>query len=143
VLIFDGLTPTARVRLAPALVAVLAGLWAVSCSRSITNTVSLLDPEWPRSASPTLRISTAGVQPDLLHLDAPVTVTVTNNDGAAHRLEPAPELGYGGCAEIEQLGTLEPGQSAKVTIERRAVICAFHDSAAPTNRSFQGFIVVH
>jgi hypothetical protein len=123
--------------------AVLAGLVALSCSRSITSSMSLLDPEWPRTASPTMRLSTAGINPDLLHLNAPVTVTITNDDGAAHRLEPAPELGYGRCSEMEQLGTLLPGQSGTVTIERREVICTFHDSAAPANQSFQGFIVVH
>jgi hypothetical protein len=123
--------------------AVLAGIALVSCSRSITSSYSLLDPEWPRTATPTARISSMGLSPDLLHLDAPVTVTFTNDDKAAHRLEPAPELGYGRCAEMEQLGTLQPGQSGKVTIERRAVICAFRDSAAPSNTSFQGFIVVH
>jgi len=143
VLNFDEKKSTVRFRLGPGATAALAGLMAISCSRSITSSVSLLDPEWPRTANPTLRISAAGVQPDILHLDAPVTVTVTNDDGAAHRLEPAPELGYGRCAEIDQLGTLEAGQSAKVTIERREVICAFHDSAAPANQSFQGFIVVH
>jgi hypothetical protein len=128
-----------RIRIA----AVLAGLVAASCSRSITSSYSLLDPEWPRTANPTMRISTAGVNPDQLHLDAPVTVTITNDDGAAHRLDPAPELGYGNCSEMEQLGTLQPGQSGKVTITRRELICAFHDSAAPSNHSFQGFIVVH
>jgi hypothetical protein len=131
------------VRRGALLASLLAGLVAVSCSRSITSTFSLLDPEWPRSASPTMLVSTAGVNPDILHLDAPVTVTITNNDGAAHRLDPAPELGYGSCPEMEQLGTLQPGQSGKVTIERRELICAFHDSAAPSNQKFQGFIVVH
>lgn len=123
--------------------AVLAGLVALSCSRSITSSSSLLDPEWPRSASPTMRISTTGVSPDQLHLNAPVTVTITNDDSAAHRLDPAPELGYGNCTEMEQVGTLQPGQSGTVTIGRPEVICAFHDSAAPANQSFQGFIVVH
>jgi hypothetical protein len=125
------------------LAAVVAAFAAASCSRSITSSTSLLDPEWPRSANPTMRITGGGVNPDILHLDAPVTVTVTNEDAAAHRLDPAPELGYGNCTEIEQIGTLQPGQSGRLTIGRGGVICAFHDSAAPANQSFQGFIVVH
>jgi hypothetical protein len=125
-------------------VAVLgAGLLGAGCSQGITSSSSLLDPEWPRSGSPAMHISTAGVNPEFLHLNAPVTVTVTNDDAAAHRLDPAPELGYGACSEIEQLGTLQPGQSGQVTIERKEVICTFHDSAAPANQKFQGFIVVH
>jgi hypothetical protein len=125
------------------LAAVVGTLVVVSCSRSITGSSSLLDPEWPRSANPTLRISAEGVNPDLLHLEGPVTVTVANDDGVAHRLDSAPELGYGTCAEVEQLGTLQPGQSAPVRIERREVICAYHDSVAAANPSFRGFIVVH
>jgi hypothetical protein len=138
-----GKESTVEVRRVARIAAALAGIVAASCSRSITSSFSLLDPEWPRTASPTIVISTAGVSPDLLHLNAPVTVTITNNDGAAHRLDPAPELGYGSCSEMEQLGTLQPGQSGKVTIQRAEVICTFHDSAAPSNQSFQGFIVVH
>ena len=88
-------------------------------------------------------ISAAGVNPNALHLNAPVTVTLTNNDAAAHRLEPAPELGFGDCPEVNQLGTLQPGQSGTITITRTQVICGFHDSAAPANLAFQGFIVAH
>jgi hypothetical protein len=127
------------------LLAALAGLLAWSCSHSFTSSVtgSLLDPNIPRSGTTTVRISAAGVGPNLLHLDAPVTVTFTNDDSVAHRLEPAPELGYGRCAPIDQLGTLPPGQSGQVTLEQRQLICTFRDAAGPSNQAFQGFIVIH
>jgi hypothetical protein len=118
---------------------------ASSCSHSFTSSVtgSLLDPNTPRSGTTTVRITAAGVSPTLLHLDAPVTVTFSNEDSVAHRIEPAPELGYGRCAAIDQLGTLPPGQSGQVTLEQRQLICAFRDAAGPSNQAFQGFIVIH
>ena len=125
------------------IVVAVAALGMVRCSRAITSSSSLLDPEYPRSASSTMSISAAGVDPGVLHLNAPATVTFTNNDTAAHRLEPAPELGYGDCTQMNQLGTLQPGQSGQVTIAQSQFICAFQDSAAPSNVTFQGFIVVH
>jgi hypothetical protein len=117
-----------------------------SCTRSFTSSEtpgSLLDPSQPRSVSASIRITAAGVSPPVLHLDHPVTVTFTNDDTATHRLEPAPELGYGTCSEMNALGALEPGQTGRVTIERGGVVCTFHDSAGPANQAFQGFVVVH
>lgn len=84
-----------------------------------------------------------GVAPQLLHLDAPVTVTFTNQDAVTHRFEAAPELGYGPCPEMAQLSTLEPGRSGTVVFTRTELICAFHDAAAPTNKAFQGIVVLH
>jgi hypothetical protein len=120
-------------------------LVAAACSRSYVSPLptSLLDPSQPRSVDTTVRIRSAGVTPAILHLDGPVTVTFVNDDAAAHRLEPAPELGYGSCSEMEQLGALAPSQSGRVTIERRGVICTYRDAAGPGNPAFQGYLVVH
>lgn len=88
-------------------------------------------------------ITPAGVSPQVLHLDAPVTVTFTNTDQVAHRLEAAPELAYGDCPEMNRLATLQPGQQGSVTLSQHGFICAYKDAARPTDMPFQGAIVLH
>lgn len=119
-------------------------LLATACSSVTLSPVELplLDPSQPRDA-PTVTVSSAGVTPQVLHVNAPVTVSFRNSDGAAHRFEPAPELGYGDCSELGQLGTLAPGQSGTLVITRTGLICGYHDAAGPANQAFQGLIVLH
>jgi hypothetical protein len=78
-----------------------------------------------------------------LHLDSPVTVKFTNGDRAAHRLEPAPELAYGDCPEMSQLGTLQAGETGTVVLTKGGLICAYHESAGPTDMAFKGLLVIH
>lgn len=85
----------------------------------------------------------AGVNPAVLHVDSPVTITFVNDDAVPHQLEEAPELQHGACPEVDALGRLAPGASGSVTIRRAGVICAYHEAAAPANVAFQGFLVVH
>lgn len=127
------------------ILAVALGI-AAGCGTQIDSgpkTVSLLDPSQVIASDPSITISTSGVNPQTLHVDSPVTVRFTNNDTVAHTLEPAPELKLDNCPEFNQLGTLEPGQSGSATFKTTVVICAFHDAANPTNRAFQGLVVVH
>jgi hypothetical protein len=124
----------------------LALLGSTACGSSITGppTNSLLDPSEPRSPNPAMTVSAAGVDPQVLHLDSPVTVKFTNDDRIAHKFETALELGDGDCPEMNQLGTLEPGQIGTVAFTRAGgFICAFHDTAAPTNFAFKGLLVIH
>jgi hypothetical protein len=130
---------------APVVTAFLSILTA-GCGGSIASSpesLSLLDPLQPRSQDSAVTISSAGVAPQVLHLNAPVTVRFTNGDRAAHKLEPAPELQYGDCPEMSQLGTLQPGETGSVTFSRNVIICAYHDSAGPSDQSFQGLIILH
>lgn len=125
---------------------VLLALAAGCHSGVITSSggdLSLLDPLQPRSPIAAADIAPAGVVPQVLHLDAPVTVTFTNTDRIAHTLESAPELAYGDCTEMNGLGMLQPGQRGSVTLNEPGFICAYHDAARPTDMAFQGIIVLH
>jgi hypothetical protein len=61
----------------------------------------------------------------------------------AHRPEAAPEVGNGDCPEMAQVGTLAPGATATVTIERAGYICSFRDGLQPGTLAFKGILVVH
>lgn len=131
---------------APLGAAVLVAFCAAGCGSSITSPPQekpLLDPAQTRDTIPAVSITPKGVDPQTLHLDAPVTVTFTNDDRAAHRLVPAPELAFGDCPEMLQLGTLQPAQKGTVVLKTGGLICAYHDSAGPTDVAFKGLLVIH
>src|SRR4029077_15728745 len=102
----------------------------------------LRDPSQARTPN-TVIITSAGVNPQDAHLDAPVTVTFMNKDTVPHTPEAAPELGNGDCPEMAEVGTIAPEQSGKVTITKTEYICSYHDKAQPSNVKFKGVIVVH
>jgi hypothetical protein len=137
----------ARRSLARGATALLAVLCAAACGSAIMSSptsLPLLDPSQPRASDPAVTISSAGVDPQTLHLDSPVSVKFTNNDRVAHKFEPALELGDGDCPEMNQLGTLGPGQVGNVAFTRLGgFICAYHDTAAPSNLAFKGLLVIH
>jgi len=133
---------TARLFLLAAL-----GLTAAACgsSTSSSSPVSdpLLDPTQVRTVDPRIHVATAGVNPQVAHLDSPVTVTFVNDDSMAHALEAAPELHYNDCPELKDLKSMAPGKTTTVTLLRGGIICAYHDAARPSTVAFQGLLVVH
>ena len=124
----------------------LATTLVAGCGSNITSppeAISLLDPLQPRSEAPLVTITGKGVDPQVLHLNAPVTVSFTNDDKAAHKIEAAPELHYDDCPEFAQMKTVPPGGTGTVTLSRSNVICAYHDAAGPSDTNFQGLVVLH
>jgi plastocyanin len=126
--------------------AVLAALGAVACGSSFTSTTpgsGLLDPEQPRAAVPAVTISASGFAPQVLHVNYPVTVTFTNSDTTAHRLESAPDLGWDNCPELKTPVVVAPGQAAVVPFSEKDAVCGYHDVDQPTVTAFQGYIAIH
>ncbi len=130
----------AYVRLAVAVVA----SFSVTCGSvtSSTSSTPLLDPNQPRTP-PAVSITAAGVQPVVAHVDYPVTVTFTNNDTVARKLESAPELGWDDCPEMRGLEPLKPGEHRAVAFGEKEAVCAYHDAGQPANVAFQGYVVIH
>jgi hypothetical protein len=125
---------------------VLVGLGSCACvglSHTSSGPSSLLDASQPRAEEPIVHISSSGTTPTQLHLNAPATVTFTNLDSVPHRLQDAPQLGFGSCPEINRVGTIPPGQGASIELVTVEFICAYADAAQPTNAAFQGVIVLH
>jgi hypothetical protein len=125
----------------------VAGLasFCAGCSSSITSSQSSSQTDFnqPVNAAPEVYIYKTGVTPQVSHPAAGVPIRFINEDTVAHLLTAAPELGYGDCPEMANLGTLAAGATGSVTITRSGVLCAFHDQADPGNRPFQGLLVLH
>jgi hypothetical protein len=109
---------------------------------STTPTTSLLDPSQPRTP-PDVSITSAGVQPVVVHVDHPVTITFTNSDTVARRIESAPELGWDDCPEMHGLAPIKPGEKLAVAFSETDAVCAYHDASQPTNVAFQGYVAIH
>jgi hypothetical protein len=125
----------------------LASLVGIAaCGSSFTSSTvdpGLLDPEQPRSPTPFVSITSSGLEPIVLHRDYPVTVTFTNNDKVAHKLQSAPDLGWDDCPEMRNLGTLKPGQQLVVAFTEKDAVCAYHEASQPGNVALQGYVVIH
>jgi hypothetical protein len=103
---------------------------------------SLLDPDQPRADKPDVNVTSAGLVPQVLHVNAPVVVTFTNNDSVPHTLRTA-DLGFDSCPEMNEFGTLLPGQSGKVGFRESDAVCTYSEVAQPENKAFQGYIAIH
>ena len=136
-----------KVRVRSRLWRLALAIFATACTSNTVRTVttpssSLLDPSQPRT-DPTVTITATGVSPVDSHLDHPVTVKFVNRDTAPHRPEAAPEVGNGDCPEMAQAGTIAPGETGTVTINKAGYICSFRDALQPSNVAFKGILVIH
>jgi hypothetical protein len=91
---------------------------------------------------PVVTISATGLTPAQVHMNLTQPVLFTNRDAAAHTLVSGPDLGYGDCADIARLGTIEAGQSKTLLLQREG-ICALRDVAHPVNPSYEVLLVAH
>ena len=127
------------------LVALLGALLA-ACGSSTTSSSAGGSPtegfEPPPDPSPVVRMRSSGVTPQVTHVESGVQIAFVNEDGAEHHIVSAPDLGYGACPEVDEIGLLAPGATRHTTL-RREVYCAFRSQSRPADRAFQGLLVVH
>ena len=69
-------------------------------------------------------------------------VRFTNNDSRVHTLYTTPHILHSDCPALNDIGTLQPGQSGEsgVLNERRG--CGFHDHNNPDDIRFRGQVLV-
>jgi plastocyanin len=90
----------------------------------------------------TITVTSNGVSPQNVTVARGAQVTFVNNDTRPHDIRSDPHSSHSECPEINQVGTIQPGnnrQTGNLTIART---CEFHDDADPSSRSFQGTIRV-
>jgi plastocyanin len=127
---------------------VVMALLAAACGSTITRSSpsipdALLEASQPHTDDPTVHVTRSGVNPQVLEMHVPVTVTFVNDDTLAHTIEAAPELQYSDCPEMSELRPMAPGGRTTVTFHRGNIICAYHDAAQPGSFAFQGVVALH
>lgn len=103
--------------------------------------------ETPTAPSPgpgsavTITIGADGVTtPRTVTISPGSRVSFVNNHNRAHDISSDPHPDHTDCPEIDQIGVLQPGQTAltgNLTVTRT---CGFHDHNIPTDRNLQGTI---
>jgi hypothetical protein len=90
----------------------------------------------------TITINANGVSDQAPRIALGQKVRFTNNDARPHEILTTPHLVHTDCPALNQIGTIQPGQSREsgALNERRG--CGFHDHMNPDDQRFRGQVVV-
>jgi plastocyanin len=90
----------------------------------------------------TILIVSNAVCPQTLSVAPGSRVTFINNDDRLHNMVSDPHPEHTDCIEINQVGTLSPGQQRETGNLNTVRSCGFHDHELAQNRALQGTIVI-
>jgi plastocyanin len=127
-------TDDRRARTAGGGLLVAAALLMTACGGTTSTT--------PSSTAPTVTISSAGIDPVEVHIRAGGTVNFMNNDNRVHAMSSDPITVHTDCPAINDVGTLNPGQSRSTGTLAIPRTCGFHDHTNETDSRWHGRIVV-
>lgn len=96
----------------------------------------------PNPSSAKVTITASGVNPKSVQITIGGRVTFVNADTRSHAINSNPHPVHTDCPEINQVGSLQPGQSRDTGSFPTARSCGYHDHDAPDNTSVQGTIVI-
>jgi plastocyanin len=94
------------------------------------------------TAGTTITLTSSGASPAAITVPPGTRVLFINNDGGSHFMASNPHPEHTDCVEINQVGSLSPGQRRETGNLNTVRTCGFHDHDNPTNARFQGRIVI-
>jgi plastocyanin len=95
----------------------------------------------PDGSGPTITIGSDGrVSPANVTVSPGSRVTFVNNHNLRHDMASDPHPEHSDCPEINQVGTLAPGQTGRTGNLNTVRTCGFHDHDNPGNTGLQGTI---
>jgi plastocyanin len=99
-------------------------------------------PTTPSGAETTITITSSGVSPKEVRVAVGARVTFVNNDMRLHAMTSDPVEVHTDCPAINDVGTLNPGQSKSTGPLTVARVCGFHDHTNEFDDRWKGRIVV-
>lgn len=96
----------------------------------------------PAPATTTITIAGGTLSPAGVTIAQGGRVTVINNDSRTHEPSSDPHPNHTDCPEINQIGTLAPGQTGMTAVMNGARRCGLHDHLNPTDAALRGSITV-
>ncbi len=115
-----------------------AGL--VSCGGSTPSSPS--DGGGTPTPATTITLTTAGVSPAAISVSQGTRVVFVNNDTRTREMFSDPHPEHTDCPELNQVGSLSPGQRRETGNLNTIRTCRYHDHNDPNNTRFQGRIVI-
>ena len=120
----------------PCLAAIIGGLFCLAACGNGT-------PSSPSPPEPgTVTITASGVTPVEVRVPRFSRVTFVNNDNRAHAMSSDPIDLHTDCPAINDVGTIDPGQSRTTGTLSVPRVCGFHDHIRETDPAFKGRIVI-
>ena len=117
----------------------LAALMA-SCGGSTPSSPS--DGGGTPTPATTITLTTAGVSQAAISVSQGTRVLFVNNDTRTREMFSDPHPEHTDCPELNQVGSLSPGQRRETGNLNTIRTCRYHDHTDPTNPRFQGRIVI-
>lgn len=99
-------------------------------------------PTDPGSTAATITITSGGVSPRAVTVAPGARVTFVNQDSRSHEPASDPHPSHGSCPPIDQIGTINAGQSRASGNLNTPGVCRYHDHLNDTNSNFNGTITV-
>jgi plastocyanin len=99
-------------------------------------------PTTPSNTDATITITSTGVSPVEVRIPVGGRVTFVNNDVRLHAMSSDPVQLHTDCPQINEVGTLNPGQSRSTGTFTVARTCGFHDHTNELDPTWTGRIVV-
>ena len=96
----------------------------------------------PSGGDATITLTASGVSPKEVRVAVGARVTFVNNDVRLHAMSSDPVQLHTDCPAINDVGTLNPGQSRTTGAFTVARICGFHDHTNEFDDTWKGRIVV-
>src|SRR5687767_10351532 len=95
-------------------------------------------PSGPAPGETVVSISAAGVSPTEVRVQRGGRVTFTNTDVRPHAVSSDPIQTHTDCPAVNEVGTINPGQSRRTGELTVARVCGFHDHNNENDPTFKG-----
>ena len=130
-----------------AVVRVTSGGQTATCARDITVTAPAAPGPAPATPPPgptvaTVTITNGGVSPSNVMISLGSRVRFVNQGNTLHQMSSDPHPTHGNCPPLNQVPTLNPGQSGQTGAFTTLGTCGYHDHLNPGNGSLQGTVQV-
>jgi hypothetical protein len=90
----------------------------------------------------TVTITSSGVSPKQIQVSQGTRVQFVNNDAQDREIYSDPHPEHTDCPEINNVGSISPGQTKETGNLNTVRTCGYHDHLNPTDTRFQGNIVI-
>ena len=123
------------------MLAVAIALTIAACGDGDSTTSPTPNPGGSTGGA-TITITGSGTSPRNVTIVRGAQVTFANNDTRAHEMRSDPHPSHTDCPEINQVGTIQPGNNRQTGNLATARTCGYHDHDDPDNSSLRGTITI-